>query len=167
MVLPGVGVAEHLLLGSAVVLSNGVARDTCNSGLRVGNDHAVLDVEALDLVQISAGISEELGNDGELGVGIDGLARSIEGGVTLAVRVEIASIRVGSTGVPVIGVGTATIITVADGLSNCVGGVRSQSSRNGVGLPDIQFSTARAIATETGVGAVARGFPALYIGLII
>lgn len=87
---------------SAVCRGDGIAGDAWDSGLRVGNDDAVLDVVSADLTQCAAGgtcVGEELCHDGEYFVRIDGCARSVEGCVTHAVGVEVASVGIASAGV--------------------------------------------------------------------
>lgn len=90
----GVGITESGLLRSAEVVGDRVTGDTRDLGLRVGDDHVVLDVETLDLVEVSGVgtiISEELGNNRERLGGVDSLTRSVEGEVAHTVGVEIAS----------------------------------------------------------------------------
>lgn len=104
-----------------------VAGDAGGGGLGVGDEDAVLDVEALDLGQLAAGL-DELGDDGEDVVGVDGQAGAVEGGVALAVAVEVASIGVAFAVVAVgcAAVGSAAGVAVADyGGDGCawVGGV--------------------------------------------
>jgi hypothetical protein len=50
-----VGVAECGLLGSAEIVGDGVSGDTGNISVRVGNDDAILDIEALNLAQGAGG----------------------------------------------------------------------------------------------------------------
>lgn len=100
----------------------------------VGNDFAVLDVETTDFAQNSRRSSEELSNDGELGLGVDSLARAIKVGVALAVRVEVTSIRVTVTSIAVGRVGSSAGISGAAVLSRVDARMRSVSSRDGVSL---------------------------------
>lgn len=109
-------IAKRGLLRIAVGLGDGVvAGDAGGGGLGVGDEDAVLDVEALDLGQLAAGL-DELGDDGEDVVGVDGQAGAVEGGVALAVAVEVASIGVAFAVVAVgcAAVGSAAGIAVAD-----------------------------------------------------
>lgn len=63
-----VGVSECCLLGGAEVISDGVTGDACNCGLGVRDRCTTLDIESLDLFQITIGSSiggDELRNDSE------------------------------------------------------------------------------------------------------
>lgn len=77
-----VGVAEGGLLLSTEVVGDGVGGgDTSNVGLGVLDDFAVLDVDATDLREVTGGGAvggDELGHDGDLGLGVDGLAGAEE-----------------------------------------------------------------------------------------
>lgn len=109
-------IAESGLLRIAVCGGDGIiASDTGHGGLGVGNHHAILDVEALDLAQHAARL-DELGDDGEDGIRVDCQAWTVEAGVTLAVAVEVTSIRVTLSVVAVsfTTVCSSTGITVAD-----------------------------------------------------
>lgn len=141
----GVSVVEGGLLGKAVGWSDGVSSDTWDGGLRVWNDNTVLDVVTLDLVQVTVGssiVSQELGDNGERLGGVDSHARAVEGGVTHTVRVEITSIGISWSSVTRSGVGTTASVAVTSCLGDVGGGVRGESSRDGVGFPDIHLSTA-------------------------
>lgn len=80
---------EDLLLCVAPLLRDRVAGHAWDRGLRVGNDLAVLHVEALELSEVGTG-AEELGHDGHLLRGVDGLAFAVEVFVANAVRVDWA-----------------------------------------------------------------------------
>jgi len=85
------------LLGAVLGVDRVGGGDTGDRSERVGDDDAVLDVEAVDLVESASGsatVGEELGDDGEFGVGVDNLSWAIEGSVAIAVRVEIATIGI-------------------------------------------------------------------------
>ena len=73
LLIEGVLVAERLLLGVAEGRSERVAGVVRDGGLRVGERLAVLNVEALDFRERAAR-SDELCDDGEFGIGVDGLA---------------------------------------------------------------------------------------------
>jgi len=108
-----IGVVECDLLSIAKCGCDRVASDAGDCGLRVGDNNAVLDVEPLDLVHgtcSSSGICEELSDHGEDRVGINGQAWAIKCGVAHAVRVEITSIWIRSTGVSACRVCTSTCI---------------------------------------------------------
>jgi hypothetical protein len=92
-----VSVVEHSLLFLAVSRGDRVSGDTWDGGLRVGDDNTVLDIEALNLVQVTAGsstVGQELSDDSEDLVSINNHARTIECLITHSVRVEITSIRI-------------------------------------------------------------------------
>ncbi|CAG8779468.1 10370_t:CDS:1, partial [Acaulospora colombiana] len=159
-----VGVAERGLLGGAECGGDGVVGGhTSNVGLGVGDDFAVLDVEAADLVEGTAGgavARQELGDDGELGVGVDGQAGAVVGGVAHTVRVEVASVLVAHSTVAVGAVpalGARAAVLAVDGAA--VGGVGSSVL---VGLPDIHLVTARSVVALAGVDVVGGWGPALY-----
>jgi hypothetical protein len=162
-----ISIAESNLLGLAEVGVDGVARGTRDGGLGVGDDLAVLDVETLDLVEDTIGSLEELGDDGELGLGVDSHARSVEVLDTLAVRVEVASIGIASTGITGGRVSTTAGITLATVLADSGARVRSVGGRDGVGLPDIHLSAARAVLADTSVLVVGRGSPLSRVGLTV
>jgi hypothetical protein len=97
-----IGVTKGSLLGIAERVRDGVTRNSSDGGLRVGDDNAVLNIEASDFGQgagRSAIIGDELGDDRELGAGVDSQSLSIECGITHAVRVEIASISITKGGI--------------------------------------------------------------------
>ena len=92
--LEGVGVAERGLLRRAPRVGDGVARRATDRRLRVGDDSTALHVEAADLREssrVSAVGSDELRDNGDLLRGVDGLSGTVEGGVTLAEGVEVAT----------------------------------------------------------------------------
>jgi hypothetical protein len=77
-------VTEELLLGVAEGGGDGVAGG--GERLGVANDVAVLDVDAADLAELAGRVGQELGDDGDLLVGVDSElgARAVEGLVALA-----------------------------------------------------------------------------------
>lgn len=79
-----VGVTECLLLRVAEGGGDAVTGDAGNVGGRVGDDFAVLHVQALDVAEHAAGL-DELGDDGELRLGVDGHAWAVERVVAHAV----------------------------------------------------------------------------------
>lgn len=168
MVLKGQLITEGFLLGVAEVLVDGVARDTLDLGLRVGDNSAVLDVEALDLAEgtgLITSVGDELGDNSEDGAGVNGPTITIEFLVTHAVGVEVAPIRVARAGVTLIRVSTTAASVSAHNLAGVIAGVRSVGSCHGVGFPDIHLRAASAVASNTSVGVVIRWFPALNIAL--
>lgn len=165
-----VGVAEDRLLGSAEGGGDRVAAGASDGGNGVGDDDAVLDVEALDVGEGAGGssvVGNELGDDGELGLGVDGLAWAVEVEVALAVRVEVASIRITGSSITVGAVSSTASIAGAHGLAGGVARVGSVGVRDRVRLPDIHLSTARTVVTDTGVGIVGRLGPSLNVTLYI
>lgn len=165
-----VGVAEYRLLGSAEIGGDRVAAGASDGGDRVGDDDTILDVEALDVGESTGGgsvIGDELGDDGELGLGVDGLAWAVEVEAALAVRVEVTSIRVASSSITVVAVSSTASIASAHRLAGSVARVGSVGVRDGVGLPEIHLSTARTVVTDTGVRIVGRLEPSLNVTLHI
>jgi len=118
----------------------------------VGDGDAILDVETADLIEVtrgSSGVGKELGNDGNLLGGIDGLARAVEVLDSHAVRVKVASVLVANTSSTVIAI--TALITRATVWPISSAGVGSIGGGDGVGFPDIQLVTAGTIFTATGV----------------
>lgn len=138
-----IDIAESSLLSIAERLGDGVAGNSINVGLRVFNDFAVLNVEALDLSKIASGVLDELGDNGELGAGIDCLALTVESGVAHAVAVEVATIGIASTAIAVVGVGTTAGVTLAHVLFDGGAGVRSERCRDFVRFPWVGVSHLR------------------------
>ena len=141
----GIGTAECRRFGSAVGVANGVVRggNTRNIGDGVLDHLAVLHIEAADFGKCAGGGAirgDELGDDSELGGGVDGLLGAKERLVAEAVGVEIAAGFVAGAGC---GAGLSI-----DGAAD-VGGVRGVE---GVGFPDIHFVAAGAVVTVSGVG---------------
>jgi len=162
--LVDVGVAENFLLSIAVGIGDGVARNTSNGGLRVGNNLAVLGVEALDLSEVAGGVGKELGNDGDLLGGVDDLALAVEAGVALAVRVEVAAVGITPATIAVGAVGTAALVAIADGLIGDGARMGGEGSSHVVGLPDIHLRAASAVVTDTSVRVRVGRVPALNVG---
>ena len=131
---------------------------------------AVLDVEAADLREGAGGgarVGDELGDDGELGVGVDGLARAVEGRVAHAVGVIVAAVAVAETLVAGgAGVGAA-ISARAGGLLGHRAWVWRVGRGDGVGLPDVHLGAAGTGRAAAGVGVVAGWGPALDVGLVV
>lgn len=134
--LEDVGVAKGELLLGAEVGGEGVTRVRGDGGLGVGDDLAVLDVEALDLGQDAVGALDELGDYGELLGGVEGEAGAgtVEELVALAVGVEVASIGVAVAGVAVGGVSSAAGVACAGVVGAVLAGVRGVGRGDLVGL---------------------------------
>jgi len=92
-----VAVTKSSLLGITEGVGDGVAGHASDGGGRVGNDNAILNIESFDLGQ-GAGrctvTGDELGDDRELGSGINSHSLSIEAGSTHTVGVVIASVSI-------------------------------------------------------------------------
>ena len=159
--LERVGVAECGLLHVAEVVGNGVERVHARDGrLRVGDDLAVLDVEATNLGERAGGgvvRAHELGDDSELGGSVDRQARPEEGMVAHAPRVEVAPILVTDAIVTV--VAFTTIGALAASLALDVADVGGHSRTVGVGFPDVHLVTAGPILTGTRVGIIRGAGP--------
>ena len=112
---------------------------------------------------ISAIGSDELSDNGELAVRVDGHARPKEGAVTHTPGVEIASVLVANTTVTVV-----TITAVGAGATTLLGnraGMGGIGSRVFVGLPDIHLGTASSVLALSSVGIVAGWGPSFDIAL--
>lgn len=96
-----IDITKGNLLRLAVILVNLVARIPLNNALRVGDDLAVLDVEALDGLERAVGAFVELRHHGELLLRVYRHARAVEVLHALAVRVEVASVWVAGARVAV------------------------------------------------------------------
>jgi hypothetical protein len=148
-----IDVAKDALLLGAEVSGKRAAGVSGNLGLGVGDDLAVLDVQTSDLRETAVAALLELGDDSHLLGGVDVEVRSsaVEGLVALAVGVEIAAISIASSTVAVIGVGTTTRVASAGVLGELGARVRSESSGDGVGLPDVHLRAACAQVTNATV----------------
>jgi len=162
-----VTIAEGSLGSAAVGGGDGVVGGHAGDvDLGVLDNLAVLDVETTDLGERAAGrvvVGEELSDDGELGVGVDGLSGAVETLVAHTVRVEVTTVGVANASVSVVCT-TASCAAAAGGRSAVtrMGGV---GSRNGVGLPDIHLVTAGTVVSGTSVGIVCRSLPSIRVGL--
>jgi hypothetical protein len=96
MSLEWINIPESSLGGIAESWGDGVASNTRDLGLRVGDDFSTLDVEALNL---SERIADELRDDSEHLAGVDREALSVESGVSHSVGVEVASVGIASSGI--------------------------------------------------------------------
>lgn len=161
LALEAVGVAEDGFLLGTKLGGDGVggveARDV---DLGVLNDDVVLDIQTTDLgKRAGSGAvgSNELGDDSELSVGVDGLAGSVELLLAETVGVEVTAVFVAETAVPVV-----TITALGTGAA-CLpdGGARMGgiSSRDGVGLPEVHLGAASSVAALAGVGVVGSTTP--------
>ncbi len=134
-------IEERLLVGTEVVGNRVVGVDTREGGLGILDDLAVLDIETADFVEGAGGGvvgSEELGDDGELGVGVDGLALPKEVLVAHTERVEVAAILVAKS------IGSLITISTLGAraprlASDARADVGSDSGSLRVGFPDIHL----------------------------
>ena len=166
--LEGVVVAEGGLLGIAELVGDRVVVGQAGDVRpRVGDDPAVLDVEAANLGECARGLvvaREELGDDGELLRRIDGLADAEERLVAHAPRVEIAAVLVADTTVTVVAV--TALSAGAAGLTLHGADVGRHSSALRVGLPDIHLVTTGAVLARARVRVVLGRLPVEDIGLV-
>lgn len=163
LLLEGVGVTEDALLLSAESLRDGVEGvDAGDVDDRVLDDDVVLDVDAADLREgagVGAVSGEELSDGGDLLSGVDGEAGAgaVEGGVTHAVGVEVASSRVAHA--------TRAVSASALGLTDDVARVRGVGLGDRVSFPDIHLVAAGSPVTLARVGRVGVGGPTSNVGL--
>ena len=133
---------------------------------RVLNHLTVLNVQPADLLERaarSARVRDELRHDGEFGVGVHGLAWTVEACGTHTERVEVAPVGIAAAAISVART-TAGGAAAARGLRP-VAGVRGVCGRYRVGFPDVHLVAAAAVVPGTGVNIVACGLPAFGVGL--
>jgi hypothetical protein len=149
----GVGVAKGSLLCIAVSSGDRVSGYAGDGRLAVGDYNAILDVKALDLCHRGSS-PNELSDDCKDRVGVDGSTWTIKGSVTLAIRVEVASIWIGGSSISGRRVSSTTGVSSASGSCHSVGRVRGESRGDGVSLPDIHLSAAGPVVADTCVSTV-------------
>lgn len=148
-------VTEDLLLLDTEVVVEGVFWTNSSPGVWWGgNDDTVLDVVTshLDEVTVVGTIGRDvLGNDSDLGVGVDGLSWTVEVLLTLSEGVEVTAVLVANT---VVSEGAVTALgwVVADNETGGLASVGGESVGDAVGLPDIVLRAAGTHLTESGVG---------------
>jgi len=167
LVLEAGGVAKCRLLLVAVGLGDRVDGrvDSWDIDLGVLNDLAVLNVDAADLGEGTAGgtgVGDELSDDGEFLGGVDSQSCTVEGLVTLAEGVEIATIGIADTGVAA---GGSASITLAASLRVDCARMGSVGSGVVVGFPDIHLVATGTVWTSTSVDVVGGCGPAVGVGL--
>lgn len=161
-----VGIAEGSLGGCAEGIGDGVSGGSSDVRGRVGVDDAILLVLPADLNEVAVRgtvLGDELGDDGELGVGVDRLALAVERGVAHAVAVEITAVLVADT---VVAVGAVTALgTRATGLAD--GGARMRGVGGGhvVCFPDVHLVAAGSVAAGAGVDVRCGRGPVEGVGL--
>lgn len=138
--------------------------------------------DLLELTTVRAGSGNKLSNNGHLLGSVDGLAPSVEGPVSQAERVEIASVLVANTLIAIISditalsaLATAAIIRQSMSMKMRIGGfvwdillaagVRSEGGSHGVGLPNIHLVTAGSVAASTSVLIIRVWLPVQGVGL--
>lgn len=151
-----IAIAKDLLLVLAKVGGDGVAGDASDGGHGVGDDLAVLDVEALDLGEAAIAALDELGDDGHLLAGVEGEvgAGTVEGLVALAVGVEVTSIGIAVTSIASGGVGSSALVAFARVLDVVLARMGGKGRGDVVGLPDVHLGTAAAESANAGVDIV-------------
>lgn len=103
---------KSLLFVVAPCLSQAVTGETRHLRLRVGDDLATLDVEALNFEVVAR--PDKLGHHCEFLGCVDRLARTIEVLDTNAVRVEVTAVGVAVAGVSILGICAAALAVGAD-----------------------------------------------------
>jgi len=138
-----VGITEDGLLFLAESLSDIIDRvNSCNINVGVGDDNAILNVEALDCNEVTrsgTGVSNKLSDDGEQLGGIDSHSWTVESGITHTVGVEIATICVANTSVSVAVSVTARSISSARSQSCDGARMRSVGGGDGVSFPQVHL----------------------------
>lgn len=137
---------EHLLLGIAEPLCDGVPGHTSNLAHGIRNDFPILDVEALNLAEGPVTALEELRHDRDLAGCVDGElgARSVKGRVAEAIAVEVAAIRVAVARVAVLGICAAAAVARAGVVGAVFAWVGCEGRGDVVGFPDVHFGAAGA-----------------------
>lgn len=143
---------SRLALGTEGISDRVASCDARDIDLRVLDNLPVLLVDAADLFQVTSigvALGDELGDDGELGIGIDELAGAEEGFIAETEGVEVAAVFVADaivalTFITAIGAFAAFLRVHRAGVGGVGGG-------DGVGLPDIHLLAAGAVAATTGV----------------
>lgn len=169
----GVKLRETANLFKAVA----VAKDGGGSLAELGSDIAVVRGDTIPLgrghFDLFAVLDEkhsklvlaELGYNSELLASVDGKALAIEIGVTHTVRVIIAAVSIAATCEAVFRVGTAT----GGGFANVILVIFARVRRKGesvrIRLPNVDLGAAATVRTNTSVGVITRGSPALDIRL--
>lgn len=161
-------ILERSLLSITIVGGDGVigihARD---ADLGVLDDLAILNVETTDLGETAAGgvvAGDELGDNGELLGGVDGHTGTVEGLITHAERVEIATVGITNGGIAILGTAVGTLTARDTGAGT---GVRGVGGGDGVGLPDVHLTTASTPVASSGISVIIRAAPAFNISLAV
>mmetsp|Transcript_4910 Transcript_4910/g.8341 ORF Transcript_4910/g.8341 Transcript_4910/m.8341 type:complete len:500 (+) Transcript_4910:1504-3003(+) len=176
VVEPVVGLVEVRARRRAELVGDGVGDEQPvvrgDADFRSLDLEPVLDVEALDLLQVAAVGAvggHELGHhgDGLGGVHREGGARAEEVLNPVAVRVQVAPVLVAHPLVPAVGVVRVDIPALralALRLPHHGARVRGVRRRDRVRLPDVELRAARPEAPGARVGVRVGGFPLLVVG---
>lgn len=164
-----IGISEKGFLSRAERIRNRVVgRYSREIGKRVGIYYVVL-LEVSPYFNQISGISaigrDKLGNHRHWLGGIKHHTWSVERLISHAERIEIATILIAYSAVPVIAI--TTISTVAPSLTIYAAWVGSVSVRNGVGFPDIKFRAAGSVQPRSGVGVGGGWGPVYNVGLSV
>lgn len=129
-------------------------------------------VQPLDLGQGTGGgavVGDELGDDGEGAVRVDGQAGTVKVRVAQTVGVVVAAVGVASAAVAVAAgaVSSTAGVAVAHGLADGVAWVCGEGVGDAVRFPDVHLRAAGAVVANTGVDVVARWLPAVAVGFAI
>lgn len=162
MLLESVVVSECGLLRITERSRDRISNDVGDRGLRVGDQLAVLNVEAPDLCEW---VANELGDDSEHLAGVDGHAAAVESRITHAVRIEVASIRIASASIASGRVCTSAGVASAHGLCDGVARVGCYGCRDCVRFPNVHLGAARAMVSNSSILVVGRWHPAFDIAL--
>lgn len=139
-----ISVAEGGLLSGAETWGDGVASgDAWNVGGGLLDDLAVLDVEAADLAKVTGGSAVggvELGDDGELALGVDVATGAVEGLIAETESIVVAAVAVTDA---IVAVAVARTTLSGRGASRLASAratwVRGHCGGNRVGFPDVHF----------------------------
>jgi hypothetical protein len=136
----------------------GQARELGSGGV---DDLAILDED------LAGDVVLEAGDDGELLVGVDGLAGAVELVVAEAVGVVVATVGIAEAGVAVLRVSTAASGVQAGVVDVVTAGaaVGGEGVGLAVGLPDVDLGAAGTDLADTRVDVRRRRLPALVVAL--
>eukprot|EP00411_Alexandrium_monilatum_P052056 CAMPEP_0175424174 /NCGR_PEP_ID=MMETSP0095-20121207/48643_1 /TAXON_ID=311494 /ORGANISM="Alexandrium monilatum, Strain CCMP3105" /LENGTH=495 /DNA_ID=CAMNT_0016723457 /DNA_START=9 /DNA_END=1493 /DNA_ORIENTATION=- len=169
-----VGVLELGLLLPAEGISDCVATDARDRGVRVLDDTAVLDIEALNpgqLARVGAICGVELRDNLDRPAGVHNVSRAVavEGPVPHPVGVEVATILVAVPVETFFAIPARRAFTLHG--ARDAAGVRGVGCRLAVGLPDVHLGTAEAVLANSVVdvsrlGNVGLALNPLHVGAL-
>lgn len=166
--LEAVSVAEQSLLCVAEVIGDGVVSgaEACQVRLRVLNDNSVLNIETADFDEVTSGCvvsSDELRDDGDLLVCIDGETLAEERLSAHAEGVIITTILVANSVIALVAI--TAVSTGATSLSSDRADVRGHRRGHGISLPDIHLVAACAVAAGSRIYIIGGRGPVKSISL--